>query len=319
MTDRIPTLDFSSFRATDPTARRAVAARLGDLFERYGFVSLVGHGIPRTQIGAGFGAAESFFAQPETAKLALQDRRNNRGYIPMFDSQSPGEKPSGLEAFSIGHPVAPTDPDLLSLPFYAATPWPDLPGFRDGVETLYRALFAVGEDLLRACALHLGASEGFFAAMARDTYSNMRLVHYPPQEAVAGTADFGVNAHVDRGLLTLLIQDLNGGLAVRDAEGGWLPVVPDPDAIVVNVGMLLRRWTNGRYLAALHRVVNSSGRERYSMPLFVHPSFHALVDPRSLVGQAPADPEFEPVVAGEMTYAGFLRDRPSWRATAAGA
>ena len=317
MTDRITTLDFSSFRAADPAVRRAIAERLGACFERYGFVSLVGHGIPRETIQAGFGAAEAFFAQAEPAKLALQDRRNNRGYIPLFDSQRPGEKPSGLEAFSIGHTGAPTDAGLLSLPFYAPTPWPDLPGFRDRVEALYRALFGVGEDLLRACALHLGAPEDFFAAMARDTYSNMRLVHYPPQEAVAGTSDFGV--HVDRGLITLLIQDMNGGLAVRDADDAWLPVVPDPEAIVINVGTLLRRWTNGRYRAALHRVINASGRERYSVPLFFHPSFHALIDPRSLVRQAPAGPEFEPAVAGEMTYAGFMRDRPSWQAEKAGA
>jgi isopenicillin N synthase-like dioxygenase len=117
---------------------------------------------------------------------------------------------------------------------------------------------------------------------------------------------------VDRGLLTLLIQDQNGGLSVLAPEGEWLPVVPDPAAIVVNVGSLLKRWTNGRYAAALHRVVNASGRERYSMPLFVHPSFHTKIDPRSLVNEAPAGPEFEPFTAGEEVYAGFLRDRPSW-------
>ncbi|WP_426955358.1 isopenicillin N synthase family dioxygenase [Muricoccus radiodurans] len=318
MTDRIPTLDFASFRTGDAAARRDVANALGALFENYGFVSLVGHGLPRPLIADAFAAAESFFALPEPEKRAVQDRRNNRGYIPMFDGQRPGEKPSGNEAFSIGHPDRPADPELRELPFHAETPWPPaMPSMRAGIEPLYRAMFSLGEDILSAAALHLGAPETFFAEMSRETYSNMRVVHYPPQEAVAETSDYGVVAHVDRGLITLLIQDMNGGLSVRAPSGDWLPVVPDPEAIVINVGALLRRWTNGRYLAALHRVTNTSGRERYSIPLFVHPSFHTRIDPVTLVGQPPAAPEFEPIVAGEETFAGFLRDRPSWRATAA--
>ena len=112
---------------------------------------------------------------------------------------------------------------------------------------------------------------------------------------------------------TLLIQDMNGGLAVQAPDGEWLPVIPNRDAIVINVGKLLRRWTNGRYNAALHRVVNVSGNERYSIPLFVHPSFRTVVDPRDLVGQAPAGPDYEPIVAGERVYANFAKRRPSWK------
>lgn len=320
MDDRIPTLDFSPFRAGDAAARRGVAASLGALFERYGFVSLVGHGVPPGLVAGAFGAAERFFALPEDAKRAVQDRRNNRGYIPMFDSQGAHRRPSAHEAFSVGHPDRPADPGLRALPFHAETPWPPaFPALREGVEPLYRAMFALAEDILRATAIHLGAPEDFFAATSRETYSNMRVVHYPPQERVADTADFGVNAHVDRGLVTLLIQDMNGGLFVEAPPGharagDWLPVVPDPEAIVINVGALLRHWTNGRYLAALHRVLNSSGRERYSIPLFVHPSYHTRVDPMTLVGAAPSSPDYAPIVAGEATFAGFLRDRPSWRA-----
>ena len=71
---------------------------------------------------------------------------------------------------------------------------------------------------------------------------------------------------------------------------------------------------HGRYRAALHKVVNRSGRERYSIPLFVHPSYHTRIDPMSLVGQAPAGEDFEPIVAGERVYANFMARRPSWQA-----
>jgi isopenicillin N synthase-like dioxygenase len=141
----------------------------------------------------------------------------------------------------------------------------------------------------------------------------MRVLHYPPQERIADVTDNGVRAHADEGLITLLVQDMNGGLSVQGPGDGWLPVVPDREAIVVNVGKLLRHWTNGGYAAAMHMVVNRSGRERYSIPLFVHPSFRTVIDPVALVGEPPAAEEFLPVVAGERVYANFKARRVSWQ------
>ncbi|WP_439595453.1 isopenicillin N synthase family dioxygenase [Falsiroseomonas sp.] len=311
--DAIPTLDFAAFRTGDAAARGAVAQQLGAAFERYGFIQLTGHGVPQPALDGAFAAAEAFFDRPEAFKRLVQDRRNNRGYIPMFDSALPGQKPGGHEAFSVGHLTRPADPALRDLPFHAETPWPEMPGFRARIEGCYAAMYALSQDILAAVALHLGVAEDFFVEASRESYSNMRVVHYPPAEAVAEVTDIGVRAHADEGLITLLIQDMNGGLFVQGPAGDWLPVVPNRDAMVINVGKLLRRWTNGRYQAALHKVVNTSGRERYSIPLFVHPSYHTRIDPASLVGEAPAGPEFEPIVAGERVYANFKARRVSWQ------
>ena len=317
--DAIPTLDFTPFRTGDGTARQAVAQALGAAFERYGFVQLTGHGVPDATLDAAFAAAEAFFDRPDPWKRLVQDRRNNRGYIPLFDTARPGERPAGQEAFSVGHPHRPADPKLRDLPFHAETPWPDLPGFRERLEACYAAMYGLSQQVLRAVAIHLGAPEDFFVEASRESYSNMRVIHYPPAEAVADRSDVGVYAHQDEGLVTLLVQDMNGGLSVQGPAGDWLPVVPDRAAMVINVGKLLRRWTNGRYRAATHMVVNRSGRERYSVPLFVHPSFHTRVDPRSLVGEEPAGEEFAPIVAGEQVYASFQRSRLSWQAAQDGA
>ncbi|MBE9606369.1 isopenicillin N synthase family oxygenase [Acetobacteraceae bacterium H6797] len=318
MSERIPTIDFSPFLNGDAAAQAKVASALGETFERYGFVSLIGHGMDLSAIAGAFATAEAFFALPEEEKRLVQDKRNNRGYVPMFDSQEPGKKPSGQEAFSIGHPTRPADPKLQALPFHAVTPIPARPeGFEAALHACYGTMFTLGEQILRAVAMHLGRDPGFFAEMSRETYSNMRIIHYPPKEQVAEVTDVGVRAHVDEGLITLLIQDMNGGLSVQGPGDVWLPVVPDPQAIVVNVGKLLRRWTNGRFNAALHQVVNSSGRERYSIPLFVHPSYNTVIDPMTLVGEAPKGEEFTPIVAGEQVFANFLARRPSWKLEAA--
>jgi isopenicillin N synthase-like dioxygenase len=65
------------------------------------------------------------------------------------------------------------------------------------------------------------------------------------------------------------MQDDVGGLQVLDQSSGeWLDVKPVPGAYVVNLGNTMMRWTNNKYTSNLHRVMNFSGRERYSIPYF---------------------------------------------------
>jgi isopenicillin N synthase-like dioxygenase len=303
-TDRIPTIDVSSRNDSTVSA-------IGHAAEIYGFMLIRGHGIAPSVLEDAFEAGRCFFALPETEKRRMKDIRSDRGFHPMFDNLREDGKPSGQEGYTMGHPVPLVDSSLASLPFYAPTPWPDIAGFRTAFETLYASLFALGRLLLGTMAEHLGAPERFFDAALTDTYSHMRINHYPPHEAVAHVAEEGVFAHFDESLLTLLLQDLNSGLQVMGRDGLWIPVEPDPTAVVVNVGKMLRHWTGGRYNAALHQVINHSGRDRYSIPLFMHPSFRTVIDPRALVGR---DVEgYPPIVAGETVYAAFATSRQSWK------
>ena len=308
----IPTIDFQPFREGSDAERRAVAERMGAAAETYGFMSLVGHGVPAPVVQGTFDAAATFFELPDETKLRVQEQRNNRGYQPLFDNVYPGQKPSGAEAFSMGHPVPPSDTSLLSLPFYAQTPWPESAGFRDRLTACYNALYGLSRGVLRSFAMHLGKPEDFFDRVSGNTYSNMRVIHYPPAERIADITDIGVRPHEDQGLITLLIQDMNGGLSVLGPDKAWLPVVPNAQAIVLNVAKLMTRWTNGRYRSAVHTVVNKSGRERYSIPLFVHPDYHQVIDPRDFAA-ANETINFDPIVAGDQVYANFARQRVSWR------
>jgi isopenicillin N synthase-like dioxygenase len=310
--DRLPQVDLHPFLFGDRPARLAVARQVAEACRHYGFFYLHGHGVPAPLRTGGFDAAQRFFSLPLEDRMACRpvSARQNRGYQPMFDTVHAGSKPDLKESFDMGYPLPADDADLVAgVPFHSINTWPTLPGFRHQVEALYHGMLDCGRQVLRAMALGLDADENFFVGRCRKPTTNMRLVHYPPQDPQPD-AGIGASAHTDRGIVTLLLNDRNGGLHVQGEGGDWIDAPPEDEAIIVNVGDLMTRWTNGRFRSAVHRVVNATGRERYSIPQFHHPNYHTVVDPRELPDGGEA--RFEPVVAGDFVANGFRRDRKSW-------
>jgi len=155
--------------------------------------------------------------------------------------------------------------------------FPDVPNFRGSVLEYISALENVGQQVLSLMAEGLQLDRDYFRRQfTADPTVLFRIFRYPPD--AAAREGWGVGAHTDYGLLTLLQQDEVGGLQVSNRDR-WLDVPPLADSLVCNVGDMLERLTNGRYLSALHRAKNLSARERLSMVLFLDPSFDAKLAP----------------------------------------
>jgi isopenicillin N synthase-like dioxygenase len=152
--------------------------------------------------------------------------------------------------------------------------------------------------LMRLAALALDVDEHFFDAKVDRSIGTMRLNYYPAQTAPPAPGQLRASAHTDYGGFTILSgEDVPGGLQVRTRGGDWIDVPTAPTRFVVNIGDLLMRWTNDRWLSNLHRVVNppAGTAARLSIAFFNHPNYDALIE--CLPSQGP--PRHPPVRSGE--------------------
>src|SRR5262249_51657125 len=150
-------------------------------------------------------------------------------------------------------------------------------GLRDAVLAYIRAVTDVGHRLLRGVSRALALDDDWFDRhLTASPTILFRIFRYPPLPPDA--RNWSVGEHTDYGLLTILAQDAHGGLEVRGPDG-WVAAPPVPDAFVVNLGDMLERMTGGRYRSTPHRVRNTGGADRLSMPLFLDPAWDADVRP----------------------------------------
>ena len=133
--------------------------------------------------------------------------------------------------------------------------------------------------------------------------SNLFATHYPEYDGAIEPGQLRLGAHTDYGSLTIVYQDEGaGGLQVHSG-GRWIDVPALPGSFVVNLGDLLARWTNDRWVSTLHRVVNpdagSTGRSRrISIPFFQQPNYDALIEClRSCQGPS-NPPRYPPILSG---------------------
>ncbi|CAK7242193.1 MAG: hypothetical protein STHCBS139747_003673 [Sporothrix thermara] len=318
MAATIPIIDFSGFYSSDPAAKKAVVDQIREQCGINGFFQITGHHVkPELQKGV-LHWSKKFFALPDEAKQTCSKEKNtwNRGYE-MLRSQilEEGTQPELKEGFYIGADL-PTDHPYFVQKKLNSGPnqWPaagfegaDLDGFKSGTMDYYHATVSLASDVLQALALSLDLEPTFFEKFLDGAVATMRLLHYPVQPPDSDAKlTRGIGAHTDFGAITLLLQDDVDGLQVWDQNTStWIDVEPVPGAYVINLGNLMQRWTNEKYKSNVHRVINRSGRERFSVPLFVsgNPDYMVECIPNC---KAPGEPsKFPPISVEAAVSSGY--------------
>ncbi len=300
MTDILTSDTVASVSLKDADRNPEVfAEKLGTSFVDYGFAIVRDHGIPQELIDRAETMAKALFALPEEAKRAylIGGGGGARGYTAFGVETAKGGTASDLKEFwHVGRELAAGHQfrDVM-----ADNVWPtEIPGFKETFLELYEAFDTAGLKVLRAIARFLQVDEDYFTDTVRDGNSVMRLLHYPPVDKPSGN-HIRAGAHEDINTITLLLGAEEAGLQLKTRDGRWLPVSPKPGELVVNIGDMLQRLTNGRLRSTSHRVVNPApdraSKARYSMPFFLHFRPDFMIE--ALPGTVPAgeQPKWPPI------------------------
>lgn len=307
----IPVVDLTGSFSPDPEQRRKVAWEIHKACRETGFFYVSNHRIPQPLIDAQFETARRFFALPLDQKLALHMKNSpsTSGYEPIggqiLDSQdatSENAPPDLKESYYIAlelpddHPYA-----KKRIRSFGHNQWPPgLPGFREQMLAYQAAVRELGDRVLAMIALSLGLQEDHFLPFYDMPGTTLRLLRYPPHPETARANQLGAGAHTDWGGVTVLAQDSLGGLEVRNVNNDWIEATPIPGTLVINLGDLMQRWTNGLYRSNMHRVKNSkSARDRYSIPFFYSPRPDSIIECLPTCHDAANLPQYAPCTASE--------------------
>ncbi|MGF1627281.1 MAG: isopenicillin N synthase family dioxygenase [Alphaproteobacteria bacterium] len=297
----IPLIDFAPFRTGDPAARLAVAKAIGRACEQVGFFYLTGSGVAQAELDAVFAESRRFFAQPREARARTAATWAwYRGWVPPKSIGEDG-RPGGVsEVYRLMLDLPPDDPDVVAgKPLHLPNRWPEhLPGFRERVGGYIDTMLGFSGQVLHAFALALDLPETWFDDKFTRPLIQLSLLWYPPLPADAAAETMSSFPHTDEGAFTMLAQDGVGGLEVRSRSGEWIAAPLIEGAYIVNIGDMLMKWTNGRFVSTPHRVRNRSGRERFSVPFFMNPDYDVTVACLPTCTGPGNPPRFAPVANG---------------------
>lgn len=297
--DEIPVIDISAIHTEAGFTK--IATELVHTAKTVGFFYIKGHGVSPQLMKQAFAASERFFALTAKDKSTIAVDGNQRGWMGQGMTQLEGAKThDAKEVFFWGWDVAHDDPDVMAgVPMVFPNQWPDAvaPFLKRDLLPYYDAVINLGRTVLSALAHGLGKPKDFFAAAYEKPLGRGQLVYYPPMSDEDLDAErFGAAPHTDFGVLTVLLQDMQGGLQVRNQAGDWIEAPPIEGSFVCNIGDLLERWTNGDLVSTKHRVINRNKTARYSIPVFCDPASQTIIDPSDFDNGAK---KFEKITAGE--------------------
>ena len=278
----LPIIDISGFRGGNFQQQKIIADHVRHACETAGFFYVSGHGIHKQVFEDAKQVALEFFRKPSAFKSQVHITKvpHHRGYVGNFDVAPDTSKGGDIrEAYKVAFDLPANDPDhVAGITLYGPNIWPDdMPQFRDKLTQAYAQFQTLSETIFSLFAIGLDQPADFFKPLIVKPASVMNVNYYPATGSESDSEFSGIGAHSDYEAFAMLWQDGVGGLQIESLEGEWESVQPLEDALVINIGDLMQRWTNDRFRATRHRVINVSGKERVSLACFGNTNYHALI------------------------------------------
>jgi isopenicillin N synthase-like dioxygenase len=287
----IPVIDVSAIFSHDLAAQQAVAFKIREAARNNGFFYIKNHGIPDKVSDTAYSACLNFFRQDMNVKSRTNandpESFNNGFRAPDTQRLNANEGIDILESYAVGYDpkmdpsvTAPSNIPAEVARHYApgGHPWEhtdNLPGFRNAIVSYFQECLKLARCLTRLFALSLDLDQDFFDDKVQYPEASFELNYYPPldmdhqRQGLGDTSTrLSIGSHTDWQLFTILWQDSVGGLQVLTRDGQWIHAPPIPGTLVVNVADYMQRMTNDKYVSAVHRARNVSGKERVSIPFF---------------------------------------------------
>jgi isopenicillin N synthase-like dioxygenase len=309
-TRSIPVIDFARAFRGEPDGLGGVARAVRHACENVGFFYLAGHGVPQGIVDAAFEASREFHAMPLDEKRRLALNENNIGYLAPNQSMQRAStvhkatRPNYNESFFISHDRGADHPDVVAgTPLRGRNQWPaGRERMRAAMLAYFETLEGVGERMLPMLARALDMPAGYFRPFFdNEAHVNLRFLHYPPQES-DDPEQFGQGPHTDNSFITILAREDVPGLAVRLPSGEWLAPPVIAETFLVNLGNVMKRWSNDRFLSTPHGVLNDSGTDRYSIAFFYSPHPGSVIECLPSCMGADTPPRYPPAVYRDLVH-----------------
>lgn len=321
----LPIIDFANWNTSNASEERySIGKKLADACHNVGFVYIINHGISPELLQEAFDWSKQLFDLKMVEKMLAPHPHGpdvHRGYsYPGLEKVSQvisGDEEVGKklrevkdckESYEIGSEDNDEQPNVW-------LPEEVLPGYRKFMKTFYWECFGAAREILLAIGIGLGLKNPEFFLKFHSGHNNqLRLLHYPPIPAaeLENETSARMPAHSDWGSITMLFQDDCGGLEVENqhAPGEFVKAHPLKNAIIMNIGDLLMRWSNDYLKSTLHRVTlppiedrftgeERMTRARYSIPYFVSPDSDSVIECIPECANELNPPKYEPVMQGE--------------------
>ncbi|KAG9066970.1 hypothetical protein KI688_012882 [Linnemannia hyalina] len=254
------------------------------------------HGVATSLTTSAMKTARDYFSLPlEEKKKMMIGKELTNNQVDHREQLQFGPERAPLDGFAPS--ISPNYHGLQGPNQWPVTTLEAVPEFQSTILSFMTELETLSHHLMEAVALSLGLDASYFRTMfGQSPYYRLKCAKYP---SVDKAATIGCGAHKDTGFLTVLLQDMVGGLQGQDPKTGeWVDTRPIPDTFIVTMGEAIERLTGGLYHATVHRVLNNtSGHDRYSIPFFFDPAVDAKIPHRIsqlFTGSKPLVPSMSP-------------------------